>query len=125
MTAHIQTIYTEEKTAFAASVNPWLQSIGFVVEPFNESEEQKEKMDAVVLFHDNHNFDKRVAELRDLFEMLQAPVHKIDLSGTMNVALSHLSLFFDRTKCKHVLFIGSESIKDHPKMQLFKEKWNL
>lgn len=125
MTAHIQTIYTEDKTAFAAAVNPWLQSIGFVVESFEETEELKEKIDAVVIFHDNHNFDKRVAELRDLFDMLQAPIHKIDLSGTMNVALSHLSLFFDRTKCKNALFIGSESIKDHPKMEVFKEKWNL
>lgn len=125
MTAHIQTIYTEEKTAFAASVNPWLQSIGFVVEPFEESDEIKDKIDAVVIFHDNHNFDKRVTELRDLFEMLQAPIHKIDLSGTLNVALSHLSLFFDRTKCKNVLFVGSETIKDHPKMDVFKEKWNL
>lgn len=125
MIAHIQTIYTEEKSAFAGSVNAWLQSIGFQVEPFEESEDLKERIDAVVIFHDNHNFDKRVAELRDLFELLQAPIHKIDLSGTMNVALSHLSLFFDRTKCKNVLFIGSETIKDHPKMEIFKEKWNL
>jgi hypothetical protein len=124
MTAHIQTIYTEEKTAFAGSINSWLESRGFLVEPFEENEETKEKIDAVVIFHDNHNFDKRTAELRDLFELLSVPVHKIDLSGTMNVALSHLGLFFDRTKCKHVLFIGSDALKDHPKMELFKEKWD-
>lgn len=124
MTAHIQTIYTEEKTAFAASINPWLEAKGFLVEPFEENEETKEKIDAVVIFHDNHNFDKRTSELRDLFELLQAPIHKIDLSGTMNVALSHLGLFFDRTKCKHVLFIASEAMKDHPKMDVFKEKWD-
>jgi hypothetical protein len=43
----------------------------------------------------------------------------------MNVALSHLSLFFDRTKCKNVLFLGSDNLKNHPKLAVFQEKWNL
>lgn len=121
---HIQTIYVEEKTAFAASISQWMVEKGFNVVAFEENNESVEPIDAVVLFHENHNFDKRVADLRDHFDKFQIAAHKIDMSGTMNVALSHLSLFFERTKCKHVLFIGSESLKDHPKMEVFKEKWN-
>ncbi len=123
MTPHDSTIYLQEKTAFAASIRPSLTDRGLVTAPFDDS--QIEYIDGVVLFHDNHNFDKSVAELRDLFENRQVGMHKIDLSGTMNVALSHLSLFFDRTKCKKVLFLGSESLKDHPKLEIFKEKWIL
>lgn len=125
MTTHIQIIYTPEKSAFAADVRNWLVDKGFTVETFDESMDQIERIDAVVIFHENHNFDRPVAELRDLFEKRQVAMHKIDMSGTMNVALSHLSLFFERTKCKHVLVMGSENLKDHPKMDLFKEKWNL
>lgn len=123
MTPHDSTIYLQEKTAFAASVRPSLTDRGFTTVAFDES--QIEYIDGVVLFHDNHNFDKSVAELRDVFETRQVAMHKIDLSGTLNVALSHLSLFFDRTKCKKVLFLGSESLKDHPKMEIFNEKWTL
>jgi hypothetical protein len=125
MTTHIQIIYTPEKSAFSADIRNWLTDKGFVVESFTETAEQIERMDAVVIFHENHNFDRNVAELRDLFEKRQVAMHKIDMSGTMNVALSHLSLFFERTKCKHVLILGSENLKDNPKMDLFKEKWNL
>lgn len=125
MTAHIQTIYTVEKSVFADTVNAWLEGLGFNVLPFHDEAELIDQMDALVLFHENHNFDKRVLELRDLFEVHQLPIHKIDLSGTMNVALSHLSLFFDRTKCKHVLFLGSDNLKDLPKMDIFKENWNI
>jgi hypothetical protein len=125
MTLHIQTIFIEEKTAFAATMYNWLVESGFNVVPFDNSQEQGEKIDAVVLFHENHNFDKRVSELRDNFDRLQVASHKIDLSGTMNVALSHLSLFFDRTKCKNVLFLGSDNLKNHPKLAVFQEKWNL
>jgi hypothetical protein len=103
----------------------WLVESGFNVVSFDNSQEQAEKIDAVVLFHENHNFDKRVSELRDNFDRLQVASHKIDLSGTMNVALSHLSLFFDRTKCKNVLFLGSDNLKNHPKLAVFQEKWNL
>lgn len=125
MTLHIKTIYTEEKSPFAITIRSWLEGRGFQVETFNESIEQMDAIDAVVIFHDNHNFDRRIAELRDTFEKLQVAMHKIDMSGTMNVALSHLSLFFERTQCKNVLFLGSDSLKDHAKMELFKEKWNL
>lgn len=125
MTKHISTIYTPEKSAFAASLRGWLSDLGFNHESFEESPEGIERIDAVVIFHDNHNFDRPVADLRDLFEKRQVAMHKVDLSGTMNVAISHLSLFFERTQCKHVLFLGSEALKDHPKMELFKEKWNL
>ncbi|HRP52118.1 MAG TPA: hypothetical protein PLI97_01255 [Fluviicola sp.] len=125
MTSHIQTIYTLEKSAFADTVNAWLESLGFHVVAYQETSEQIELIDAVVMFHDNHNFDKKSLELRTVFETHQAPIHKIDLSGTMNVALTHLSLFFERTKCKHVLFLGSDSLKGLPKMDVFKENWNI
>ena len=94
MALHIQTIYLEEKTAFAHNISAWLVSKGFDVIAYDESNEQNEIIDAVVLFHENHNFDKRVAELRDHFDKMQVAMHKIDITGTMNVALSHLSLFF-------------------------------
>ena len=125
MTTHIKTIYTPEKSAFAADIRNWLTERGFTVETFEETPDKIEIIDAVVIFHENHNFDRPVAELRDLFEKRQTAMHKIDMSGTMNVAISHLSLFFERTQCKNVLFLGSESLKDTPKMELFKEKWNL
>lgn len=125
MTLHIKTIFTEEKSPFANSINSWLIERGMNVSSFTETDDQMEAIDALVIFHENHNFDKRISELRDTFDKLQVSMHKIDISGTMNVALSHLSLFFERTQCKNVLFIGSENLKDHPKLILFKEKWNL
>lgn len=124
MTTHIQTIYTPEKSAFATTIRNWLTDLGFHLETFDESQDQIERMDAVVIFHENHNFDKPVAELRDLFERRQVAMHKIDMSGTLNVAISHLSLFLERTQCKQVLFLGSDSLNDNPKMGLFMEKWN-
>lgn len=123
MTSTISTIFLPEKTAFTASIQNSLTDRGFQVESFTGSPEQIESVDGVVLFHENHNFDKPVAELRDLFEQRQIAMHKVDLSGTMNVALSHLSLFFERTKCKKVIFLGSDNLKDNPKLELFKEKW--
>lgn len=122
---HNLTIFLEEKTAFTTTIETTLTTRGIPVELFDQSPDLIEKIDALVIFHDNHNFDKRTAEVRDQFEKLQIAIHKIDLSGTMNVALSHLSLFFDRVKCKNVLFIGSAQLKDHPKLEVFKEKWTL
>jgi hypothetical protein len=125
MTKHIQTIYTVENSVFAKHTNAWLESKGFQVLPFQEDGKNIDTIDALVIFHDNHNFDKTTNDLRDLAEKHQIPIHKIDLSGTMSVALSYLSLFFERTKCKHALFLGADELKDLPKMEQFKENWNL
>lgn len=119
------TIFLEEKSAFTTTLETTLTEKGFAVEHINPLADGDIPVDAMVIFHDNHNFDKHVIEVRDLFEKHQIAIHKIDLSGTLNVALSHLSLFLERIKCKKVLFIGAPGLKDHPKMEVFKEKWPL
>lgn len=119
------TIFLEEKTAFTTTIETTLLEKGFAVEQIDATAEGDIPVDALVIFHDNHNLDKRTIEIRDLYEKHQIATHKIDLSGTLNVALSHLSLFLERIKSKKVLFIGAPSLKDHPKMEIFKEKWTL
>lgn len=118
-----QTIFLQDKSTFATTMAPWLTEKGVTVESFEAVADLPENVDSVVVFHDQHNFDKNTAELRDQFDRMNVAMHKIDLSGTLNVAISHLSLFIERTKSKNVVFIGSENLKDHPKMQLFKENW--
>ncbi len=118
-----QTIFLQDKSTFSTTIAPALTEKGAHIEPFENVTDLPEDVDSVVVFHDQHNFDKNTADLRDQFERMNVAMHKIDLSGTLNVAISHLSLFFERTKSKKVVFIGSENLKDHPKMQLFKENW--
>lgn len=119
------TIFVEEKSAFTTTIETTLLEKGFTVEHIDPLAEGDIPVDALVIFHDNHNLDKHTIEVRDHYEKHQVATHKIDLSGTLNVALSHLTLFLERIKCKKVLFIGSPSLKDHPKMEVFKEKWTL
>ncbi len=119
------TIFLEEKSAFTTTIETTLLEKGFNVEHIDALAEGDIPVDALVIFHDNHNLDKHTSEIREHFEKHQIATHKIDLSGTLNVALSHLSLFLERIKSKKVLFIGAPSLKDHPKMEVFKEKWNL
>lgn len=119
------TIFLEEKSAFTTTLESTLIEKGLAVEVINPIPDEDVPVDAVVLFHDNHNLDKRIVEIRDYYEQHQIPIHKIDLSGTLNVALTHLSLFLERIKSKKVLFVGSPNLKDHPKMEVFKEKWTL
>jgi hypothetical protein len=119
----ISSVYVQENSKFGSSVSAWLSDKGVEMQTFNPEEEANfDLIDAAVIFHDNHNFDKSVSDLRDALDQRNVAVHKIDLSGTMNVALTHLALFIERTSCKKALFIGSESLENHPKMDIFKEK---
>jgi hypothetical protein len=123
MNSLISSVYVQENTKFGASVASWLSAKGFEIIHFKGDDEAEfDTIDAAVIFHENHNFDKAITDLRDVLDDRNVPIHKIDLSGTMNVALTHLALFFERTKCKKALFFGSEALENHPKMEVFKEK---
>lgn len=125
MTPRLETVYLPDKSEFSSFISSALTERGIQVVDFDHSTEQIETINGVVIFHENHNFDKRSAELRDLFELRQVPVHKVDMSGTMNVALTHLSLFLERIKGTAVLFLGADMLVQNPKLELFREKFSL
>lgn len=125
MIPRLETVYLTDKSQFASFIASALTDRNIQVVEFDHSADQVETINGVVIFHENHNFDKRSAELRDLFELRQIPVHKVDMSGTMNVALTHLSLFLERIKGTAVLFLGADALVQNPKLELFREKFSL
>ena len=68
--------------------------------------------------------DKEIAELRDIFDHKQKPVHKIDINGTLMVGVSNLDLWIERNKCKKVLIIGAESLIENPNLERYLERLN-
>jgi hypothetical protein len=124
MSKLIQSVFFEENVNFGNLVQSWFTAKGFEVKNFNsEMEDAFDLFDSAVIFHENHNFDKNIEELRSLLETYSVATHKIDLSGTMNVAITNFDLFLDLNKSKNLLVIGSDTLVAHPKMDVFIEKW--
>jgi hypothetical protein len=118
-------IFLKNNSRFSNLLTNWANERNFEVEEFTEKKEDPEAgIDGLVIFNQNQSLDKEIAELRDLFDNKQKPVHKIDINGTLMVGVSNLDLWIERNKCKKVLIIGADSLIENPNLERYLERLN-
>ena len=114
----IDSIYLRTNTLFASVTSLWLSTRNIEENPYtNKSEDADEGIDGLVIFSENQDLDRDTEELKSAFDRKQKPVHTIDINGTLMVAVSNLDLWFERNKCKKVLFVGSDSMTKNPNFE--------
>jgi hypothetical protein len=114
----IDKVYLKTNTPFANVTAAWLSTRNIESTPFNhKTEEVDEGIDGLVIFSENQELDRDTEELKSAFDRKQKPVHTIDINGTLMVAVSNLDLWFERNKCKKVLFVGSDSMTKNPNFE--------
>ncbi len=118
-------IFLKNNSRFSNLLTNWANQRNYEVEEFTEKKEDPEAgIDGLVIFNQNQTLDKEIAELRDLFDHKQKPVHKIDINGTLMVGVSNLDLWIERNKCKKVLIIGADSLIENPNLERYLERLN-
>ena len=118
-------IFLKNNSRFSNLLTNWANQRNYEVEEFTEKKEDPEDgIDGLVIFNQNQTLDKEIAELRDLFDHKQKPVHKIDINGTLMVGVSNLDLWIERNKCKKVLIIGADSLIENPNLERYLERLN-
>jgi hypothetical protein len=118
-------IFLKNNSRFSNLLTNWANQRNYEVEEFTEKKEDPEAgIDGLVIFNQNQSLDKEIAELRDLFDHKQKPVHKIDINGTLMVGVSNLDLWIERNKCKKVLIIGADSLIENPNLERYLERLN-
>ncbi len=115
-------LYFEDST-FGKAISDWAEGIGIETVKFDhKTEEQLDQIDGLLLFHENHDIDKGQQELLAAFEQKQRGISKIDINGTLSVAVSNFSLWLDRNKCKTILATGSDALTKNPNLERFLEQ---
>lgn len=113
----IDTIIIKPNSPFANAIAEWSALHSIQTSIFQKTDDPEEGIDGLVIFSENQEMDKETEELRAAFDRKQKPVHKIDINGTLMVAVSNMDLWFERNKCKTVLFVGSDSITKNPNLE--------
>jgi hypothetical protein len=113
----VETILIKPNSPFANAIAEWTAQRQFQSAIFDRTDEPDEGIDGLVIFSENQELDKESEEIRASFDRKQKPVHKIDINGTLMVAISNLDLWFERNGCKRVLMIGSDSLVKNPNLE--------
>ncbi|MFN5879584.1 MAG: hypothetical protein ACK44B_11995 [Flavobacteriales bacterium] len=120
----LETLYLKNNSRFANLLTSWANDRNYTVEEFSDKNEDPDTgIDGLVIFNQNQILDKDIAEIRELFDHKQKPVHKIDINGTLMVGISNLDLWIERNRCKKVLFVGSDTLIDNPNLERYLENF--
>lgn len=119
----LDNIFLKASTPFSDSINSWSE------ENANKVNEVKERYDAhielfdsLLIISENQSISKENWNLKSLFDKNQKPTYRIDINGTLNVAIANLELWLESNKSKNLLIVGKDEIVKNKNLDRFLEK---
>lgn len=112
-------IFTTDDSSFSKELTHWAQSLQIETSVLELNAGYLDTVDGLVVFHENHDFSKASHEILSAFESKQKPISKIDINGTLMVAVSNFSLWLEIQKCKKILVIGAPKLNENENLNRF------
>ena len=78
--------------------------------------------DSLLIVSENQSISKENWNLKSLFDKSQKPCYRIDINGTLNVAIANLELWLDSNKSKNLLIVGKDEIVKNENLERFLDK---
>lgn len=116
----IKTIYVIQENQFGNSILEWTNDKrieGIPVEQKNV--DLTETVDAVVVFHENHNFSKEDEETHSYLTDNNKPGYKVDINGTLAATNSNFNMWLERNRPKSLLILGQPEVIKNPNFDRF------
>jgi len=118
---NINKIYIKASSAFSGYIMDWAAKRGIPVEEYDFRDEDP-KADGLLLVNANHDIDRDLYELLMNFDTKNIPTRKIDVNGTLQVAVSSLDLWLRSNKCKEILILGADNLLTNENLDRFFDK---
>jgi len=116
----IDKFFLQTHTKFAKALSDWAQDMNVEIVDFHERNiEEVDQMDGLLIFNENQTIEREAAELRDVFDLKQKPIQKIDINGTLVVGISNFTFWLERNNCKKILVVGSDHLLENPNLERF------
>lgn len=113
----VNSIYLESDSIFSKYITDWAKTAGVAVVDYDHKAE--ELPEGLLLINANQDIEKDHVEIYDLFDKKHIPTQKIDVNGTLQVAVSNLEMWLNNFKCKQILILGSETLIKNDNLDRF------
>lgn len=118
----IKTVYVIEDNKFGNSILEWTNDKRIeAVAVDQKNDNLLEEVDAVVVFHENHNFSKEDEETHTHLTENNKPGYKVDINGTLAATNSNFTMWLDRNKPSSLLILGQPDVSKNPNFKRFLE----
>lgn len=117
----LNNIYLQPNSPFSAHITEWANKIGVQVTD-HEFKIGDQIADGLLLINENQDIDKEIYAIHTYFDDRHLPTQKIDVNGTLQVAISNFEMWFRNFKCKNIFIVGSEDLIKNDNLDRFLSK---
>lgn len=115
----LDTIYLRVGSPFANYINEWAERLGVNVEGYEFKPAEDQVPEGLLLINENQDIRKDIDEIHTHFDKKHIPTQKIDINGTLQVAVNSFNMWADANKCKNILVLGSDELIKNENLERF------
>jgi len=116
-------IYLKNETSFSTYIESWAGNNGIDTD-FFDPKTVKDVVDGLLIINANQELDKELDEMEASFDLRHIPIQRIDINGTMQVAINSLKLWLNNHKCQSISIIGTDDLLSNENLDRFFMKLN-
>ena len=117
----LETILLKDEGKFGSFIREWAEQKGVEVVSYEYKASEDETANGILLINENQDIRKDFAEMHAIFDRKHIPTQKIDLNGTLQVAINSFRIWADTNKCKRILILGDDDLLKNDNLNRFFE----
>lgn len=118
----IETLYIKPDSNFSTYVKNWAEQVGVPVEDYEVKLSDDQIADGLLLVNENQDIPKDLYDIHTFFDRKHIPTQKIDVNGTLQVALSSFEMWLASNKCRKILVLGADNLVKNDNLERFFSK---
>lgn len=117
----LKTIYLKSESTFTTYIAEWASTVGVQTEYYDFKSDEI-LADGLLVINENQDIEKDIEEIHAFFDIKHFPTQKVDVNGTLQVAVSNFEIWMKNFKCKSILILGSDKLVQNENLSRFLER---
>jgi hypothetical protein len=114
----LDTIYLQPDSVFSSYVADWAGKLDVEIVDYDIRSDEH-NAEGLLLINENQDITRDLDDLHSLFDRRHVPTQKIDINGTLQVAISSFEMWLTNFKCKKILVLGSDNLVKNENLDRF------
>lgn len=115
----LEAIFLKEGGQFSAYVREWADQRGIEIVSYEYKPNEDQEPHGLLLINENQDIRRDVGEVYSLFDRKHIPTQKIDINGTLQVAMNSFRMWAEKNKCTRVLVLGDDDLVKNENLERF------
>ncbi len=112
-------LFLRDDSRFSSTIREWAEAVGIMAENYYYRPSDDQEPDGLLLINENQDIRKDLDEIHSFFDRKHIPTQKIDINGTLQVAINNFKMWKASNKCRKILVLGSDELVDNDNLNRF------